>query len=579
MPTTPAYWLKITIESSTCKAAYPVKSDLSISSRHSAGHWLAWGAFAAIVAAYILCQVSGFSPAYAETDPDAYLFLAKRMALGQPLAVNTTDPFQYQHHMWVEAAPGQVTSKYPPGYPALMAIAYRLAGDRGMFMVSPIMGGLALIGAGLLFRLWLKPFSAVMALFTLALLPEYSFYCAYLLSHATSLCLTTWGMYFLWRWLAQPKPGWGLAAGAALGATVTVRPTDALFVLPLVVVAAAGLWKGYRAGRMPWLAVTAMMGAWGVFVGLLAFYNYTQFGGLTVTGYALSGEQGGFSLDYFINHFGRLTVLLPRNFLPVFFPLSLVGLLLWGPPVDRAVRLLWFFSIFITYTSYYWVTENWAWLRFLMSTLPVCIGSAYAMVDQFPASRAVRTGTILVLVSLFSSLNFAGLQNQVQGKPIGQNPQALAQAAEQLALHIPSNAVIFSQAPMCYSMGQRAAYTLYELEAFNQNQGLDRFKTTHTQRAETEPRRQPGRTLRMRAFYEKTTNTELQNSKRMIIDSNLKAGQALVFFIPVRQYETEKQILGEKYQWKTLAEWDVDREWSGRQGTLRWGLYSIGFKG
>ena len=88
-------------------------------------------------------------------------------------------------------------------------------------------------------------------------------------------------------------------------------------------------------------------------------------------------------------------------------------------------------------------------------------------------------------------MNVGGLRGTVGGTPIGRNPRELARAAEKMAKLAPADAVIFSQAPLCYSMGPRAAYTLYELEAFNRSQGLARFRDTDRRSHETEPRRQP----------------------------------------------------------------------------------------
>ncbi len=545
----------------------------------SLGHRLSkafpWVLFVVVLAVYAWIQVRGFTPAYTENDPDGYLFLAKRMAHGQSLFVSDDDPFQFQKHMWVERIPGQVTSKYPPGYPALMAIGYRLAGEKGMFMVSPVMGGLALVGAWLLFRLWLKPFCATMAFLTLALLPQFLFYGAYLLTHATSLCLTTWGMYFLWRWLAQPRWGWGVAAGAALGASVTVRPTDALYLLPLGVAAAVGLWRGRRAGHVPWAGATALMATWGLFVGLQALYNLSQFGGVTVSGYALSGEQDGFSARFFAAHFGLLLGGLIREFLPVLFPVGLAGMMLWGPPVDRALRLLWFVPVFITYSSYYWVNDNWSCLRFFLSTVPVCIGSAYAVVDQMPASRRVRVGTSLVLLGLFVSLTGAGMRGGMEGRPLGRNSCELARLAEKLATRAPTDAVFFSQQPWCYSLGPRAAYTVYELEAFRREPNLARFADSLPQSGESEPRQQPERRRRLRDFYEASTNQELLEHERTIIRSSLKAGRAVFFLVPTYQAERERQKLGEGFTWETVEEWDVDWTGWGRSDHQRVGLYVI----
>ena len=78
---------------------------------------------------YALIEIQHFTPAYQEVDPDGYLFLAKRIARLQSPAVQDDDPFMYQTHQWVETPSGKVISKFSPGYPLLMAIAYRIGGD------------------------------------------------------------------------------------------------------------------------------------------------------------------------------------------------------------------------------------------------------------------------------------------------------------------------------------------------------------------------------------------------------------------------------------------------------------------
>ena len=78
---------------------------------------------------YALIQIQHFTPAHPEYDCDGYLFLAKRIALLQPLAVDDPDPFRHQLHFWVETQNGGIMPKYSPGYPFLMAIAYWLGGN------------------------------------------------------------------------------------------------------------------------------------------------------------------------------------------------------------------------------------------------------------------------------------------------------------------------------------------------------------------------------------------------------------------------------------------------------------------
>ncbi|OPZ28563.1 MAG: hypothetical protein BWZ02_01274 [Lentisphaerae bacterium ADurb.BinA184] len=547
--------------------------------RRGAGRALAravpWLVFATVLGLYATTQIRGFCPAYAEVDPDAYTFLAKRMALRQPLTVTSEDPFLYQLHMWVETAPGRVTSKYPPGFPLLMAVGYRLAGDRGVYMVSPVMGGLALIAAWLLFRLWLRPLAATLALVTLAIMAQFSFYGAYLLTHMTSLCLTTWGMYFLWRWLARPAWGWGLAAGAILGAATTVRPTDGLLVLPLAAAALVGLWRGHRAGRIPWGATLALGAAWALPVMLLALFNYAQFGSPTVSGYALSGEQNTFSFDYLTRYFGMLMAGLNQAYLPLFFPLGLAGMMLIGAPADRALRLLWLVPVLLIYGSYYWVNENWSYLRFFMGALPVCIGSAFALLERIPAGAVARTCAMVVLVGLHLALNLGGLRNVFRGELIGHNPYELARVAEKMEEKTAADAVVFARGHLGYSLGPRRSYLLYDLDAFNRGHSLSRQRDADRKSREYEPRRQPERVRRLREFYEGTTDVDLLEQRRNTVRQHLEAGRQVVFLLPAHQRASEAQALGDGFRLKPEEEWDLEWDAWGRRQKQRWGIYTV----
>ena len=100
-------------------------------------------AFGVILALFVTTQVRCFTPAHIEDDIDAYIWLAKRMANLQPLSVEP-EPFRFHAHPYVQTPDGKVTVKYAPGGPAAMAVAYRLVGDKGVFLVSPIAGGLAI---------------------------------------------------------------------------------------------------------------------------------------------------------------------------------------------------------------------------------------------------------------------------------------------------------------------------------------------------------------------------------------------------------------------------------------------------
>ncbi|MFO7871242.1 MAG: hypothetical protein R6V03_07390, partial [Kiritimatiellia bacterium] len=156
-----------------------------------------------IVCVFGIYRVRNFVPGHSESDLDAYFFLAKQMARFDPVAVTTDTPFLYQQHPWVETVEGRITAKFAPGYPLLMAPFYWLFGDNGLFLVSPVAAMLTVIAAFLLFRLWMSDGAALLALTAMCVNLTFFFYSGYPLAHSANVCLVTWGMYGLWRWMGQ----------------------------------------------------------------------------------------------------------------------------------------------------------------------------------------------------------------------------------------------------------------------------------------------------------------------------------------------------------------------------------------
>jgi hypothetical protein len=361
-------------------------------------------ALAGILAFYGLFQVRAFVPAYTEVDPDGYLVLAKRIAHWQSPAL-PDDLFLYNTHVWVENAAGSVVPKFAPGYPAILALVYRVFGDEGMFYVSPVMGGLALIGAFVLFRLWLSPVSSLFAIATLAVNGAFLFYSSYLLPHAAEVCVVTWGMAALWWWLREPRVGRGVAAGLLLGSACTIRHTGASLVFAVAwALVSAGL-AVRRRGTGGWAPLGALTLAYAVFPLAMLVYNAVLFGSPVVTGYALSDEQiplswrqfflpaagqraPAFSWDALAANSTNLLHGLNYELLFMVFPLGLLGMVFVGPSRERVLRVLWWLPLFVIYGAYYFSPPNLAGYRFLLAVAPLFVGAAYLLLERVTLAGA-----------------------------------------------------------------------------------------------------------------------------------------------------------------------------------------------
>jgi hypothetical protein len=356
-----------------------------------------------IVSIYAYIQITNFNPAYLEVDPDGYLWLAKRIAEFKSLAVKDDDPFMYQSHVWVENKDGEVAPKFAPGYPALMSIAYRLGGDTAMFFVSPIMGGLALIGSFLLFRMWMSRVSSLFGVFVLAINAMILVYCNYLLTHASDLCFAVWGLFFLWRWKRGLGRFSGITSGLLLGYAVAIRHASLLFVM--VLIAAVILrWIEYFQSKgelkYPLKDTIILLGCYAVFPLMLAIYDWAIFDSPFVTGYGLSGEQLAFNWKNISNNARILANGFNYTALFILFPIGVAGMFLAVTVGESIMVSLWVIPIFLLYSSYYWAPNSMAYFRFLIATFPAFVGSAFALMDR--ASKSwVRKMVAYALLSIF----------------------------------------------------------------------------------------------------------------------------------------------------------------------------------
>ena len=530
-------------------------------------------ALAVIVGIYGWVEITHFTPAYQEVDPDGYLILAKRIARGGPLAVKPDNPFMYQTHVWVENKAGEVAPKFAPGYPALMAVAYLLGGDTAMFVVSPLMGAIALVGAFFLFRMWMSRWATLAAVFCLAANGMALVYSGYLLTHASNMCCVVWGMFFLWRWVRGIGRFSWLGAGLLLGAAVTVRHTSAL--LATVVAAAAAIrWIAYLRNqeieKRPYRDTLFLLASYAFFPILLMIYNWAVFDSPFTTGYGLSNEQGAFAWSGLAKNVRLLTVGLNYTALFLLFPLGVAGILLVKPRGESLMRLLWVGPIFFLYASYYWVLPSMAYYRFLIVTFPVIVGSAFALMDKV-SSRWREKALAFALLSAFIIFMRYGESKAILNGTLADLPsRSLGESAQRVSKILDRDAAIFSRRPIFCYMGTRRDFYLYDLNIFTASYGANAFKKGIA------PRRQPIRNTRFRNFYKGLTDADLQEKKRELIQGFLSRGRQTIYLLPQHGIKAEQNQLGESFQWKLLDEWDIySKNVGGVWQTEKWGLYEI----
>ncbi len=496
-----------------------------------------------VLVGYTVIQVHSFAAAYTEPDPDGYIWMAKHFARCELPLTEQPDQFLFHDHIWVENREGLVTAKFAPGYPILLAGAYTIGGDTAMFWVSPLLGGLALVGAFLLFRLWMPTFPSVLAVLTLATTRMYLFYSGYLLTHIPNLCFVTWGAYCLWKWYREPGVGWAVAAGLLIGFAATIRHTTVLMALVVAVALLSRLIQDWREGSYHPRATLSLVSAGLVFPVLLLLYNGVVFGGILTTGYHLSGEQSAFSWSHFADNYQMLARGMYNEVLPVVLPVALIGLVGVGNWTERVMRVLWCLPVYLCYSGYYWAQAGIVYYRFMIVTLPVLVGTAYAVTGKLSRRSGKWLGA-LVLCGLTLLMNYRGVQRVYEGKWGHHGRVRLARIGRTLTAELEDDAVIFVPDSLKYHLGVRAHFRLYELRAFRPGYAQDRIKRNRGLR----PRRQPSRTKRFRRFYEDASRKELRQKLVNIASSYMREGRQVAFLVSPRHAKHLERRLGDDFR-------------------------------
>lgn len=343
-----------------------------------------------------------FAPAYrAGVDEATYFLTAKALATTGSPAVHSPDPLRFVPNYMVEVEPGVFYQKYPIGYPLLLAGGYLLNGPMGAFLVNPVMGVLCILGAMLLARDLLGAWPAAVTGACMAFCPAVILQSVSALSHMSDACFAVFGLWLLWRWMPGGHWGYALGTGLLLGFAVSIRNTEALLVL----VVGWAMWR--RAREVGWrrVMVQVLPMAAGAIVAVtpLLLFQWKAFGSPLRSGYSFSAESTAFSLKYFVERLPlALRMLNVDAFgLPVFVPLAVLGLVVWG--VRAAMRVpaaiersgavgflaLWIVPTFLLYCAYYWTSPHATiYLRLFFSIVPAVIIAAAATVDAFCRGRA-----------------------------------------------------------------------------------------------------------------------------------------------------------------------------------------------
>ncbi len=431
----------------------------------------AWVVAAICLGLYAWALSCYWAPAHPGVDQNGYLVGGKLLAHTGSTGVIPPDDFAFVGNMWNLAKDGKTYyPKYPLGQPVVVAALVKTLGDtRGTwasFLISPVATLLGLIATFLMARRVAGDVVALLACLSVAVSPITMGLANNPNSHALDMAVVAWAMLFLWKWVDGGKLRWIIPAGLFFGWAATIRYTEGLLVLPLLLAIAARWW------RIGWgVTGDALLGllAWALPIAGLVAFNLHRFG--VVTGYDSTGESTGFGWQYFADNWDLMFRDLSDKGLFLLFPLGLVGLgILWNRRRTDALLLAsWIIPSMILYGSYYWAPDranSIAYGRFFLSVLPgLAVAGAATVASLAALTRGARVMVMLVVGIGAGVCAVQSAESQV-GEGIGM--LSAARAASAVLKHVPAGSTVFSDQNVLHNLQFVGDYNLYATNAFTQ---------------------------------------------------------------------------------------------------------------
>ena len=294
--------------------------------------------------------------------------------------------------------PGTLAPYYPPGLPVHMMVAAWIGGwERFPFLISPLAAAFGLLVMYALAReIGLARLHSVSAAVVLGICPTYLYMA---MSPMSDVLATFWAMSSILAALRSRRSGaWAFVAGAVFGIAVTVRPANALMLLPLAL------------ALKPTLATWVRFGLGGLPIAAPFFvYNYLAYGDPLTTGYNrhLSNDM---RLSNFAPRFRHYSFWIGATLTPL---VPLGWFLVIGDrkakPRLRLMLWVWFLAYFLFY-CFYAHYDAWWYTRFLLPGFPALILATMVVLRDLPVPKSPRR-RLAALALVVGAIVWVGVAN------------------------------------------------------------------------------------------------------------------------------------------------------------------------
>jgi len=354
---------------------------------------------------FILLMIH-FEPAISTPDAQGYFTQAKLIATKGMTSFEPESLLEYIGPHWSPVNDEEYYTTFPPGFPLLLSLPYKICGAKSSLYLNPILASLSLLGLFLVVRLWIGNVWALVSLLLLAVNPFANEHALFGDSHTSVIFFLILGLFFLTIWLKKKSLLSIFFTGFCFGVIPTFRYAESLLLIAFVIF----LLTNFQKSKTYYASLLSAIIGVGLPTMALAIRNQIAFGAFWKTGYGLTNEAVHFGFTYFLQHFIPYIAQLLFEGLGVLFITGIIGgtILI----IKKEFRVIGFFFLLLIlpltflYMAYVWPPDPQS-MRFLLPTFPIYIILTVWML-KFLTEKNLKIGIVstifITLLTIFTGL-------------------------------------------------------------------------------------------------------------------------------------------------------------------------------
>jgi hypothetical protein len=283
------------------------------------------------------------------------------------------------------------------------------------------------------------------------------------------------------------------------------------------------------------MRTAALVISWAVPVGALLVHNVVAFG--SPTGYDTTNESAGFSWEFFANNWDNVLYQMNSYGMLLTLPLGIAGLvaIFWWSWRKGLVIISWILPTTLVYSAYYWSPEGLGFARFFLILLPALFMSMFWLLSILgrkidpemqlsgqvsKMSLAVTSFVVLLAVSVgMRSVSMRSGEAYLERVVLDQGADIVEQYASKHSV------ILSEERGLLHHLQFTSDYLLYGVDFFNTRSvaGLKNVSMTDPTGW------QPQQRLAIYELLKDSTQRDLDQRLRGIIDASLDAGETVLY--------------------------------------------------